>query len=32
MLERSWYSDESADLERLADAGTSTYRIPHPLA
>jgi hypothetical protein len=30
MLERSWYKAESADLERLADAGMSVHRIPHP--
>jgi hypothetical protein len=32
MLERSWYMTESADLERLADAGTAVHRIRHPLA
>jgi hypothetical protein len=30
MLERSWYRVESDGLQRLADTGASTHRIPHP--
>jgi hypothetical protein len=30
MLERSWYMADSAELQRLADAGMTEHRMPHP--